>query len=163
MIRPPLSPTPPPLLSLHPPNGLPPPAYSHSRELTKVVYRTTTEQCQHQQKSPTKPKCTMPSSSTPITTLSSTHNDNSSPPGPLTITLQTPFLYQNCTTGQPSSTPLTARQLCRILCPVSSVSTIISPQTLLLGFDSTSSTYDSEGWRQASSVPVFQAFFHLVL
>ncbi|KAL7479820.1 hypothetical protein ACHAW6_005547 [Cyclotella cf. meneghiniana] len=73
------------------------------------------------------------------------------------ITLDTLFLYQNRTTGQPSSAPLTARQLCRILCPAASaVSSVISPQTLLLGFDAASNSYDSEGWKLASSIPVLK-------
>mmetsp|Transcript_26789 Transcript_26789/g.56568 ORF Transcript_26789/g.56568 Transcript_26789/m.56568 type:complete len:634 (-) Transcript_26789:129-2030(-) len=76
----------------------------------------------------------------------------------MAVTLETRFLYQNRQTGQPSSAPLTARQLCRILCPAkggsSSTTSMITPQTLLLGFDPESSSYDPMGWRSASSVPV---------
>ncbi|KAL3792670.1 hypothetical protein HJC23_009398 [Cyclotella cryptica] len=98
----------------------------------------------------------MTSSSTATTQPSANHDNSYAPISSLAITLQTPFLYQNRTTGQPSSTPLTTRQLCRILCPVSSVSAIISPQTLLLGFDAETNTYYPEGWRPASSIPVLK-------
>eukprot|EP00956_Cyclotella_meneghiniana_P031056 scaffold80424_cov70-Cyclotella_meneghiniana.AAC.4 len=78
----------------------------------------------------------------------------------ITVTLQTPFLYQNRTTGQPSTTPLSTKQLCRILCPVASVSNsttaLISPQTQLLGFDSATNTYDPSGWRCANAIPVLR-------
>jgi HIV Tat-specific factor 1 len=92
----------------------------------------------------------------------STTEPTASDESTMVITLQTPFLYQNRTTGQPSSTPLTARQLCRILCPISSVAnatsniSIISPQTQLLGFDATSNAYDPLGWRCANSIPVLK-------
>jgi RNA recognition motif-containing protein len=74
------------------------------------------------------------------------------------VSLDTPFLYQNRQNGQPSSAPLTARQLCRILCPAagSSSTSIITPQTLLLGFDQATNTYDPIGWRGASSIPVLR-------
>lgn len=77
----------------------------------------------------------------------------------MSVNLQTPFLYQNRNTGQPSSAPLTARQLCRILCPVNAAATasgLITPQTLLLGFDATTNTYDPNGWRCASSIPILK-------
>ncbi|KAL7502871.1 hypothetical protein ACHAXN_001346 [Cyclotella atomus] len=79
----------------------------------------------------------------------------------MAITLQTPFLYQNRSTGQPSSAPLSTKQLCRILCPSSSVvnttaTGIISPQTQLLGFNAASNTYDSAGWRCANTIPVLK-------
>ncbi|KAL7517667.1 hypothetical protein ACHAWX_002574 [Stephanocyclus meneghinianus] len=99
---------------------------------------------------------------TATSTTQSTANDDPSSTAPSfdkshrrNITLDTLFLYQNRTTGQPSSAPLTARQLCRILCPAASaVSSVISPQTLLLGFDAASNSYDSEGWKLASSIPL---------
>ena len=78
----------------------------------------------------------------------------------ITATLQKPFLYQNRITGQPSTTPLSTKQLCRILCPVSSVSNsttaLISSQTQLLGFDSATNTYDPSGWRCANTIPVLR-------
>ena len=75
-----------------------------------------------------------------------------------TITLSTPFIYQNHQTGQPSSAPLTSRQLCRILCPAkgSTSTSIITPQTLLLGYDTTTNTYDESGWKQASTIPILK-------
>ena len=75
-----------------------------------------------------------------------------------TITLSTPFIYQNRQTGQPSSAPLTLRQLCRILCPAkgSTTTSIITPQTLLLGYDTTTNTYDESGWKEASTVPILK-------
>ena len=78
----------------------------------------------------------------------------------MAVTLQTTFLYQNRQTGQPSSAPLTARQLCRILCPTTgstSNTSIITPETQLLGYDTTTHTYDSRGWQAASSVPLLKA------
>ena len=74
------------------------------------------------------------------------------------VSLDTPFIYQNRQNGQLSSAPLTARQLCRILCPAagSSSTSIITPQTLLLGFDPATNTYDPIGWRCASSIPVLR-------
>lgn len=76
----------------------------------------------------------------------------------MAITLQTPFLYQNRQTGQPSASPLTARQLCRILCPAngSTPTSIITPQTLLLGYDLATHTYDPTGWQRASSVALLK-------
>ena len=75
-----------------------------------------------------------------------------------TITLSTPFIYQNHQTGQPSSAPLTSRQLCRILCPAkgSTSTSIITPQTPLLGYDTTTNTYDESGWKQASTIPILK-------
>lgn len=74
------------------------------------------------------------------------------------VTLQTPFLYQNSQTGQSSSAPLTARQLCRILCPAkgSASTSLINPQTLLIGYDPVTHTYDSAGWRTANSTPLLR-------
>lgn len=76
----------------------------------------------------------------------------------MAVTLQTPFLYQNRQTGQPSASSLTARQLCRILCPAkgSTSTSIITPQTLLLGYDPTTHTYDATGWQRASSVALLK-------
>ena len=76
------------------------------------------------------------------------------------INLQSTFIYQNRQTGQPSTTPLTIHQLCRILCPPNSnnsntsTTSIISPQTLLLGYNPTTHTYDESGWKAASSIPI---------
>lgn len=79
------------------------------------------------------------------------------------MTLQTPFLYQNRQTGLSSTTPLTARQFCRILCPIagagatpSTSSSIITPQTRLLGYDLSTHSYDPAGWRYASSIPILR-------
>jgi len=74
------------------------------------------------------------------------------------VTPETAFLYQNRQTGQPSRAPLTVRQLCRILCPAagSKSTSIITPQTLLLGYNRTSKSYDAAGWRRASSVPLLR-------
>lgn len=71
------------------------------------------------------------------------------------VTLNTQFFYQNRQTGQPSASPLTARQLSRILCPANGVAStsIITQQTLLLGYDTTNNVYDPIGWRIASSIP----------
>ncbi|KAL7472207.1 hypothetical protein ACHAXS_012539 [Conticribra weissflogii] len=94
----------------------------------------------------------------------------SSPPDPtpsIPIHLQTPFLYQNRHTGQPSSAPLTIRQLCRILCPPSAAASAevrnngaanaaITPQTMLLGFDPATNHYDPEGWKMAASIPILR-------
>ncbi|KAL7536275.1 hypothetical protein ACHAXR_007039 [Thalassiosira sp. AJA248-18] len=83
----------------------------------------------------------------------------SPPSSTMAVTLQTPFLYQNRQTGQPSSAPLTARQLCRILCPAnkgSATTSIIAPETLLLGYDPTSHAYDPTGWRYALSIPLLK-------
>jgi len=76
------------------------------------------------------------------------------------INLQSTFIYQNRQTGQPSTTPLTVHQLCRILCPPNSNNTsttsIITPQTLLLGYNSTTHTYDESGWKAASSISILK-------
>ncbi|KAL7547569.1 hypothetical protein ACHAWF_010862 [Thalassiosira exigua] len=74
------------------------------------------------------------------------------------VALQTPFLYQNSQTGQSSSAPLTARQLCRILCPAkgSASTSLINTQTLLIGYDPVTHTYDSAGWRTANSTPLLR-------
>ena len=76
------------------------------------------------------------------------------------INLQSTFIYQNRQTGQPSTTPLTVHQLCRILCPPNSNNTsttsIISPQTLLLGYNPTTHTYDESGWKAASTIPILK-------
>jgi RNA recognition motif-containing protein len=102
----------------------------------------------------------------PLPSLADTEREDNTKPSyvaaidAMDITLQTPFLYQNQSTGQPSSSTLTIRQLCRILCPVSSVASvnnsIISPQTQLLGFDAATNTYDPVGWKCASSIPVLK-------
>ena len=74
------------------------------------------------------------------------------------VTLNTQFFYQNRQTGQPSASSLSARQLCRILCPAngSASTSIITQHTLLLGYDTTNNVYDPIGWRIASSVPLLR-------
>ncbi|KAL9190218.1 hypothetical protein ACHAXT_007429 [Thalassiosira profunda] len=74
------------------------------------------------------------------------------------VSLSTPFLYQNQATGQPSATPLAARQLVRILCPAakSAATSLITPRTLLIGYDPTTGAYDSLGWRSANSIPLLR-------
>ena len=76
----------------------------------------------------------------------------------MVLTLQSPFIYQNRMTGQPSSTPLTTRQLCRIVCPVnaSESTSFINPQTLLLGYDPSTHTYDPSGWKSVSAIPILK-------
>lgn len=74
------------------------------------------------------------------------------------VSLNTQFFYQNRQTGQPSASSLTARQLCRILCPAngSASTSMITQQTLLLGYDTTNNVYDPIGWQIASSVPLLR-------
>mmetsp|Transcript_3082 Transcript_3082/g.4757 ORF Transcript_3082/g.4757 Transcript_3082/m.4757 type:complete len:658 (-) Transcript_3082:67-2040(-) len=76
------------------------------------------------------------------------------------ISLDTPFLYQNRTTGSPSTTTLTCTQLCRLLCPPSSSSStllsLVNAATLVLGFDSISQSYDVNGWKVAGTVDVLK-------
>lgn len=74
----------------------------------------------------------------------------------MSVTLETPFLYQNRSTGQPSTSPLSVRQLCRILCPVSgsSAATIITPQTQLLGYDPDAQNWGE--WKVASAVDILK-------
>ncbi|KAK1737685.1 TatSF1-like protein [Skeletonema marinoi] len=70
------------------------------------------------------------------------------------ISLATPFLYQNPTTGSPSTTTLTCTQLCRLLCgPTTS---FLNPSTRILGYDSISQSYDSDGWKEARTVDVLR-------
>jgi HIV Tat-specific factor 1 len=87
---------------------------------------------------------------------------------PTNVRLDTLFLYQNNLTGQPSSTPLTVRQLCRILCPTttatSSSSSALSTSVLrhltadsnLLLQEPDGSYSSSVGWTPARNVPVIR-------
>lgn len=80
---------------------------------------------------------------------------------PTAVHLESLFLYQNNLTGQVSTTHLTARQLCRILCPVS-VSTSaqqhlrhLTPATNLL-LQEPDGSYCQAGWKPAMDVPVLR-------
>jgi RNA recognition motif-containing protein len=70
------------------------------------------------------------------------------------------FVYQNNITGQVSTTRLTLRQLCRILCPSSShqhtpkIRHLTADTNILL--QELDGTYSSDGWKPARSVPVLQ-------
>ncbi|KAL7492975.1 hypothetical protein ACHAWT_002122 [Skeletonema menzelii] len=75
------------------------------------------------------------------------------------ISLSTPFLHQNRTTGSPSTSTLTCTQLCRLLCPPSrnsAASSFINSTTLILGYDCNSQCYDSDGWKEAGTVDVLR-------
>ena len=64
------------------------------------------------------------------------------------------FLYQNKSTGSASTTTLSARQLCRILCPaVDGIVANIQSDTMVLGYDG--QTYEKE-WKAAKTVPVLR-------
>jgi len=77
------------------------------------------------------------------------------------------FLYQNRTTGKPSSSPLSLVQLCRILCPPDPTPTsivnkneatkntcLIQANTLLLGYNPSTGQYSNEGWKAANSIDI---------
>lgn len=72
-----------------------------------------------------------------------------------TVTLESRFLYQNSVTGDVSTTPLTIRQLCRLLCPGGSAALPqhLHGDTQLIALNGDGS-YSSQGWRQAKMVPV---------
>ena len=79
------------------------------------------------------------------------------------------FLYQEASTGQPSSAPLTIRQLVRILCPAVALPQRITPDTNLLeiivqpedplheaGQQSDYRISYGQSWQPARTVPVLQ-------
>jgi HIV Tat-specific factor 1 len=68
------------------------------------------------------------------------------------------FLYQNLQTGVPSKTPLTLRQLCRLLCPPSETArfSLVTPQTPLLPVYTDSQTgaiHYGSTWKAAKDIP----------
>lgn len=70
--------------------------------------------------------------------------------------LEKKFVYQNNATGAISSTPLTTRQLCKLLCPASGiVLSHITPNTQVLGV-SEEGSFDISGWKAAKTVNVLQ-------
>mmetsp|Transcript_5671 Transcript_5671/g.6591 ORF Transcript_5671/g.6591 Transcript_5671/m.6591 type:complete len:689 (+) Transcript_5671:159-2225(+) len=93
--------------------------------------------------------------------------------------LTKPFLYQNHVTNKASSTPISTKQLCRILCPMAAMTRtsqnngvvtnsttaavvptsripIQSDSTLLIGFDSETGEFCAEGWRIARTIPILR-------
>jgi RNA recognition motif-containing protein len=70
------------------------------------------------------------------------------------------FVYQNNITGQVSTTHLTLRQLCRILCPSSNhqrtptIRHLTADTNLLL--QELDGTYNGGGWKSARSIPVLR-------
>jgi HIV Tat-specific factor 1 len=67
------------------------------------------------------------------------------------------FLYQNSKTGNISSAPLKASQLCRILCPVAAVQSLqhLTPETQLLALEADGS-YSTLGWKPAKTIPILR-------
>jgi len=68
------------------------------------------------------------------------------------------YFYQNPATNQASSSSISTQQLCRILCPTKATTNgmTIRPDSLLLGFDSKTREFSTEGWRMAKHMPVLR-------
>ncbi len=78
------------------------------------------------------------------------------------------FFYQNPVTNQPSSSTISAKQICRLLCPVSrpvstaatqttSSSSVIHVETLVIEYNQITNQYNTEqGWVPLSSFLLFQ-------
>lgn len=68
------------------------------------------------------------------------------------------YYYQNPNTKQPSSSAVSVKQLCRIICPISASggSTLINGSTPILAFDPVTNTYDEAGWKAANTVPILR-------
>lgn len=81
------------------------------------------------------------------------------------MTLYKTYFYQNPKTNQPSASPISAKQVCRLICPNSSTNgslsgsrtAIIHLGTLIIEYDQLSNQYNTEqGWVPISSLPLFQ-------
>lgn len=71
------------------------------------------------------------------------------------------YFYQNSKTNQASSSAISTKQICRLLCPVVSSSSasvsIIHADTLIIEYDQVTNQYNTtQGWVPISSIPLFQ-------
>lgn len=82
----------------------------------------------------------------------------------MSLALAKVFYYQNPHTKQPSSAPVSAKQLCRILCPVNSQSangqskanSFLNENTMVIEFDPVQNKYDEKGWTPINQVPILK-------
>lgn len=107
----------------------------------------------------------------------STNYESSTTTSTLRPSLDRRYLYQNPTTGAVSSTTLTVRQLCRMLCPPTastsstnnSAPSLFHADTQVLALvleendddegpeaTSTTPTYDPAGWKSAKEIPILK-------
>jgi len=82
--------------------------------------------------------------------------------------LENLYYYQNPNTNQPSSSAVSARQLCRTLCPTISNSSgstdtrnkinkgFINDSTPIIAFDPITGIFDESGWKAANMIPILR-------
>mmetsp|Transcript_14834 Transcript_14834/g.22228 ORF Transcript_14834/g.22228 Transcript_14834/m.22228 type:complete len:624 (+) Transcript_14834:96-1967(+) len=81
----------------------------------------------------------------------------------MSLALSNLFYYQNPNTNQPSTNAVSAKQLCRILCPSNQNSkalngnqSFLNQSTLVIVFDAITNTHDSNGWKPIQSIPLLK-------
>ena len=80
----------------------------------------------------------------------------------MSLALSNVFYYQNPNTNQPSTNAVSAKQLCRILCPANQnskttkTSSFLDQSTLVIAFDPIENTHDSNGWKPIHQVPLLK-------
>jgi len=80
----------------------------------------------------------------------------------MSLALANLFYYQNPNTNLSSSNAVSAKQLCRILCPANQNSkttnnhSFLDQATLVIAFDPITNTHDSNGWKPIHQVPLLK-------
>jgi RNA recognition motif-containing protein len=76
----------------------------------------------------------------------------------MSLALSNIFYYQNPNTNQPSTNAVSAKQICRILCPSNqnSSQSFLNQSTLVIAFDAITNTHDSNGWKSINQVPLLK-------